>query len=98
MNTPGFTAEATLYKTVTSYRSNGVIHTEVGLNVKPQMGFIGEWLGRVIADAVWYGEPSGSDGSSPAEIFARRTCIALTRRCDSGDMKACQRLLKADCD
>jgi len=36
MNMPGFTAEATLYNSATPYRSSGVIHTEIGLNVTPQ--------------------------------------------------------------
>jgi hypothetical protein len=36
MNIPGFTAEATLYKTVSSYRLSSFIHTEIGLNVTPQ--------------------------------------------------------------
>jgi hypothetical protein len=96
MNIPGFTAEVTLYRSVTPYRSSCFIHTEAGLNVTPQLGFIGEWLARVIADAVWYGGTSGGGGSSPADIVERRNCIELRRRCNSGDMKAC-RLLKEEC-
>ena len=41
MNMPGFTAEATLYNSATSYRSSCVIHTEIGLNVTPQLA--GNW-------------------------------------------------------
>jgi hypothetical protein len=36
MSIPGFTAEVTLYHSVTSYRSSSSAHTEMGLNVAPQ--------------------------------------------------------------
>jgi hypothetical protein len=95
MNIPGFTAEVTLYNSVTPYRSSCFIHTEVGLNVTPQLGFIGEWMARLSSEAAFFGGVS-SGGSSPADIFERKMCIELRRRCGRGDVKACRQLAE-DC-
>lgn len=104
MNMPGFTAEATLYNSVTPYRSSSFIHTEVRLNVTPQIGFtspwieanfIGEWMARLSSDAAFFGGVSGG-GSSPADIAERRICLGLRRSCARGDTKAC-RLLAEEC-
>jgi len=38
MNMPLFTAEATLYNSVTPYRSSCFSPTEIGLHVTPQLG------------------------------------------------------------
>jgi hypothetical protein len=60
--------------------------------------FIGEWIARVIADAVWYAVGNGgSGGSSPADIAERKLCLALRRRCAKGDMKACKLLEEEGC-
>jgi hypothetical protein len=37
MNMPGFTAEATLYNSVSSYRSSFLSQTDIALNVTPQL-------------------------------------------------------------
>jgi hypothetical protein len=106
MNMPGFTAEATLYNSVTPYRSSRFIHTEIGLNVIPQIGFtskwmemnfIGEWMARLSSDAAFFsGGSSGGSGSSPADIAERKLCLGLRRSCANGDKKAC-RLLAEEC-
>jgi hypothetical protein len=104
MNMPGFTAEATLYNSVTPYRSSSFIQTEVGLNVTPQIGFtsewmemnfIGEWMARLSSEAAFFGGVSGG-GSSPADIAERKLCLGLKRSCANGDKKAC-RLLAEEC-
>ncbi len=58
--------------------------------------FIGEWMARLIADAVWNGAPRGGGGHSPADILERKLCLKLRERCRRGDMKAC-RLLAEEC-
>jgi len=58
--------------------------------------FIGEWMARVFADALWYGSPRGGGGHSPADILERKLCLELKRRCRNGDEKAC-RLLAEEC-
>jgi hypothetical protein len=104
MNMPGFTAEATLYNSVTPYRSSSFIQTGVGLNVTPQLGFtsewmemnfIGEWMARLSSEAAFFGGVSGG-GSSPADIAERRLCLGLRRSCARGDTRAC-RLLAEEC-
>jgi hypothetical protein len=104
MNMPGFTAEVTLYCSATPYRSSSFVHTEVGLNVTPQMGFtskwmemnfIGEWMARLDSDAAFFGGVSSS-GSSPADIAERKLCLGLRRSCANGNTKAC-RLLAEEC-
>lgn len=40
MNTPRFTAEATLYHSATPYRSNGVTSAKIGFNVAPQVSIV----------------------------------------------------------
>jgi hypothetical protein len=96
MNMPGFTAEVALYSSVTPYRSSSFIHTEGGLNVTPQLGFIGEWMARLDSEAVFFGGVSAGSGSSPADIAERKLCIALRQRCRRGDKNAC-RLLAEEC-
>jgi len=104
MNMPGFTAEATLYNSVTPYCSSSFIHTEVGSNVTPQIGFtskwmemnfIGEWMARLSSESAFFGGVSGG-GSSPADIAERKLCIALRGKCGRGDRNAC-RLLAEEC-
>ena len=97
MNMPGFTAEVTLYSSVTPYRSHCFIHTEVGLNVTPQLGFtseiitdfIGEWMARLSSEAAFFGGMN-TGGSSPADIAERKYCAGLKDRCRRGNREACQ--------
>ena len=95
MSIPEFSAEASLYSSVTPYRSSCCVHAEVGLDVTPQLGFIGEWMARISSEAAFFGG-GGGGGSSPADIFERKMCIGLRQRCGRGDMKACRQLAE-DC-
>jgi hypothetical protein len=54
--------------------------------------FIGEWMARVFADAVWYGASGGGGGHSPVDVLERKLCLELRRRCKRGDMKACRQM------
>jgi hypothetical protein len=84
MNIPGFTAEATLYKSITSYRPGCFFHGEIGVNVVPQLfNVIYEpWEGGF----TWGGIPVLSGGGSGAGGGADRVDI-LEARC----RRACQR-------
>jgi hypothetical protein len=102
MNMPGFTAEATLYNSVTPYRSSSFIHTEVGFNVTSQIGFTSkwieanfDWIDGLSAETGFFGSVSGG-GNSPADIAERKLCLGLRRSCANGDKKAC-RLLAEEC-
>jgi len=55
--------------------------------------FIGEWMARVFADAVWYsGASRGGGGHSPVDILERKLCLELRRRCMRGDTNACRQI------
>ncbi len=58
--------------------------------------FIGEWMARLFADAVWYSAFGGVGGQTPADILERKQCLELRRRCRRGDVRAC-RLLAEEC-
>jgi hypothetical protein len=93
INMPGFTADASLYKTNRQDRTTKA-PAQAGA-IQPQAPFIGEWMARADSVAAFYGGGSFHT-SSPADIAERRMCLALARSCRSRNMAACQRM-RDDC-
>ena len=89
INMPGFTADASVYKTRRQYRMTEA-PTEAGA-IQPQMPFIGEWIARADSVAAFYGGGSFHT-SSAADIAERKMCLALARSCRSRNMAACKRM------
>jgi len=88
---PGFTADASLYRTDRQYLMTqapaqaGAIH--------PQLLPIGEWMARADSVAAFYGGFSGSS-HTPADIAERKMCLALVRSCRSGNANACKLMME----
>jgi hypothetical protein len=93
INMPGFTADASLYKTSRQDRMT-TAPAQAGA-IQPQAPFIGEWMARADSVAAFYGGGSFHT-SSLADIAERRMCLALARSCRSRNMAACQRM-RDDC-
>lgn len=87
MNIPGFTAEVSIYNSLTTYYPNDFIHTEIGLglNVIPQLWCAGDlcWY----QDDVFYdgGGNYENGGRDLGEIQCRRKCYGL----HGNNRKAC---------
>ena len=89
---PGFTADASFYKTSQQYRmTEAPAHAGA---IQPQMpaDFIGEWMARADSVAAFYGGGS-FHASSLADIAERKMCLALARSCRNRNMAACHRML-----
>ena len=95
--TPGFTADASLYRTSRQYLTT--VAPALGGAVHPQMLPIdrspGEWMARADSVTAFYGGFGGSS-HTPADIAERKLCLGLARSCKSRNMESC-RLMAEEC-
>jgi hypothetical protein len=88
MNIPGFTAEATLYKSITSYRPGCFFHGEIGVNVVPQLFMVYEpWDGAGSGGGgipILSGGGSGEGGGSGRVDRLEANCRLACQRFQAG--------------
>jgi hypothetical protein len=89
---PGFTADASLYRTSQRYRIPEAPSPAGAIQPQMPADFIGEWMARADSVAAFYGGGS-FHASSLADIAERRMCLALARSCRNRNMAACHGMM-----